>query len=109
MPSLVDDDVASLAEYPSLTFPAQVAELDLSDADTRRQPTLVPTTPPRPGPDVLSKLISPTTGRHISRSSVTAVDRVAFDRQHYPTIIPVRVYYTSRSYVRRPRGSNVTR
>jgi hypothetical protein len=38
MPSLVDDDVASLVDYPSLTLSAQIAELDLSDADTRRQP-----------------------------------------------------------------------
>jgi hypothetical protein len=109
MPSLVDNDVASLVDYPSLTLSAQIAELDLSDADTRRQPTSVPTTPSRPDPDVLSELISPTMGRHIFRLSVTPVDRVAFDCQHYPSIIPVRAFYTSQSYVRRPRGYNVTR
>jgi hypothetical protein len=40
---------------------------------------------------------------------VLPLDRVAFGRQHYPTIIPIKIYYTSRSYVKRGRGPGVTR
>jgi hypothetical protein len=40
---------------------------------------------------------------------VLPLDRVAFRRQHYPTIIPIKIYYTSRSYVKRGRGPGVTR
>jgi hypothetical protein len=43
MPSLVNNDVVSPVDYPSLTLSAQIAELDLSDAAARLPPTSVDT------------------------------------------------------------------
>jgi hypothetical protein len=117
MPSLVQDRPPFGDR--TLTFSDELAALDLS-SEASPHPTLdpwamtAPTTPHRPSspsPDdsILSELTSPTTGRRITRSGVHPLDRVAFGRQHHPAMIPVKVYYTCRSYIKHGRGPGVTR
>jgi hypothetical protein len=116
MPSLIHDPPSSAFGDHPMTFSDQLAALDLSsDAGPHPTPdpwaTTTPTTPYCPqyqDSKALLELTSPMTGRRISRSSVIPLDRVAFGHQHYPTPIPIKVYYTSRSYVKRGRGPGVT-